>query len=114
VEDHLVSLLVFARVDHALAEGDAGGHEEREVVDAHTTEGAYHDGNNGHDDVLPPAQGGDDGDDADAGQDDAQGRPDVDGITQVDAAGLFGLGILGCFVYGIKNGTIENPFKKKE
>lgn len=29
-------------------------------------------------------------------------------------AGLFGLGILGCVAYGIKNGTIENPLKKRE
>ena len=36
------------------------------------------------------------------------------GLGFGSAAGLFGLGILGCVVYGIKNKTIENPFKKKE
>lgn len=29
-------------------------------------------------------------------------------------AGLFGLAILGCVAYGIKNGTIDKPLIKKE
>lgn len=29
-------------------------------------------------------------------------------------AGLFGLAILGCVAYGIKNGTIDNPLIKKD
>jgi len=36
------------------------------------------------------------------------------GLGFGSTAGLFGLGILGCALYGIKNGTIENPFNKKE
>ena len=36
------------------------------------------------------------------------------GLGLGSTAGLFSIGILGCVAYGIKNGTIENPFKKKE
>ena len=35
------------------------------------------------------------------------------GLGFGSTAGLFGLGILGCVAYGIKNKTIDNPFKKK-
>ena len=30
------------------------------------------------------------------------------------AAGLFGIAILGCVAYGVKNGTIDKPLIKKE
>jgi hypothetical protein len=36
------------------------------------------------------------------------------GLGFGSTAGLFGLAILGCVAYGIKNGTIDNPLIKKD
>lgn len=36
------------------------------------------------------------------------------GLGFAATAGLFCVGLLGCVAYGVKTGSIENPFKKKD